>query len=49
MIDMIDMIFYGAISIFGLMWLYVATRMVARGILRSMEEWKEKKKDGYTK
>ena len=32
--------------IVGLVWLYIASRMVTRAIMRSIEEWKERKRNG---
>jgi hypothetical protein len=37
-----DLAGYAAIGFFGIVWLYVAARMVARGILRSMKEEKQR-------
>lgn len=34
------------ISSVALMWLYVAARMITRAIIRSIQEWKERKKNG---
>lgn len=41
---------YLVLSVVILCWLYVAARMIARGVLRSIEEWKDKgRKNGYKK
>jgi len=37
---MSNLLIYLFISFFILGWLYVAARMIARGVLRSIEEWK---------
>jgi hypothetical protein len=34
------------IGMIALAWLYVATRMIARGVMRSIQEWKERNKNG---
>ena len=33
-------------GIITLYWLYVAARMITRGVMRSIDEWKERKKNG---
>jgi len=30
-------------AVIALVWLYIATRMITRGVMRSIEEWKERK------
>ena len=44
-----DFIKYGRYFVFGiiaLMWLYIAARMITRGVMRSIQEWKERKRNG---
>ena len=43
---MSDLIVGFILAIMVLGWFYIAARVITRAVMRSIEEWKERKKDG---
>ena len=46
MTEVLCVLKYIGIGLLGIVWFYVAARMAARGVVRSIEEWKERKRHG---
>ena len=44
--DITSIVKFIGIGIVALIWLYIASRMVTRGIMRTVKEFKERKKNG---